>query len=139
MRKALYKTIGRRRFDVKLVRQLRYQSQRLHAELFSSFVRAGILSCRSVQKKWQFLNQYGLSRAPASNEVSLPSREFAGFLLDLPGERDPVDDPVALVKNWVQLQPETFHFAHISSERFIAEVKSMLGKRCPGDDGISIA
>lgn len=133
--------ISRRGFDlflIKYFRDLRFKCQPLNSELFYSFIKDGISFCRSVQEKCRFLARHGLSDAPNNSTGPVTSREFEDFLLDLSGDCDPVDDPVSYVKYWVQSQPDSFHFSHISAERMCAEVRSITRKRCAGYDGVSV-
>lgn len=137
----LHKRISRRDFNLDLINPfyaLRFESQRLHSGLLSSFVRDGVLRCWSVQEEWCFLSRYGLSSSSQPVLSTVPWVELARFLLQLPSEDDPIHDLVPFVRYWVQSQPECIHFSHITAEQVCREATSMLGKRCAGYDGVSI-
>lgn len=100
----MHKRISSRGFDLTLTksfRDLRGQCQRLNSDLSCSFLSDGISSSESVLEKWRFLARHGLSDASNNGTGVVTSKEFADFLLNLPGDCDPVDDPVSFVKYWI--------------------------------------
>ena len=64
--------------------------------------------------------------------------EFAEFLLDLPGNADPICNLHSLVGFWTQSTPVSFHFANFTADMIANEVQRMMRKKCPGYDSITI-